>query len=916
MKKLKFITLSLALATSVLTGCNTNKEGPGKNVISKYTYDNTDYSTMEDAEVTTVRFYYHRNDNTDGTYSCYQNYRVYIWDPINGGAGKFYDFDKYNSYGVFKDIVLDEKFPNVDVTRLGFLITTESWNKDVSEDRFVDISEVDHGGVQTLYLRTGDAKIFDNPKTAMKSNIKYARLVNDNQISLIINAFEKKTKMVTKNISVKVNGEPIKISVEDKSTTKAVQAMITLPNPINIRDIYEVSYKFDSEWTDTVNLLYTTYFDSESFKNNYGYEGNDLGVSFNDVENVTLTTFKVWAPTSKKMVLRIYNTGDYLNDRTPTQEVEMTIGEKGVWSAAINGDLSGKYYTYVVTNSAGTNEVVDPYAKSAGVNGRRGMVVNFHQLNKTITGWNEDVRPDYGNNPVDGSIYEMHVRDMTINPNSGVSTNNRGKFLGLTEEGTTHEKDGVTVKTGLDHLKELGITHVQILPFYDYSSVDESLDNKNMSDENYNWGYDPQNYNVLEGSYSTNPNDGLVRIREFKQMVMALHKAGIGINMDVVYNHTSSYSNSNFELLVPYYYHRTQTNGTPFNGSGCGNEMASNRFMCRKFIVDSIKFWLDEYHLSGFRFDLMGLLDNQTMIDIYKASKAIYDKVMVYGEPWCGGTTQLAGTFDANKLDTQRTEKTSINQPYFAGSGNYVGAFNDVIRNALRGDNNPTEGYVQAGLSASSIVAGMKGTINAGEVNVSPEQVINYVSCHDNYTLYDQLIQTNKRNRAFNVMYTQADAVVFTSQGVPFMQEGEDFLRSKDYIDKDNKKVYSHNSYNVGDNINDMDYDLKVDNLDVFNNFKALINARKNTPELRLASRNDINEKVTASSSGTDLKMEIRGLNGNGDVLVLHSFNGQQVTLDGEYEVIYYNADISRIGDTVSGTLSIPANGSYVLRHK
>ena len=703
-----------------------------------------------------------------------------------------------------------------------------------------------------------------------------------------------------------LNGEPYKDFSMGEYDPTLMRADLSLEDDIGISDTVTVSYRFDDSWIQQTELMMTNYYDTDEFNERYAYDGDDLGVTFDNEASATATTFKVWAPTSSKVVLNIYNDGDPEKEKEPAAVYEMEKGEKGVFSYTVPEDLDGKYYTYTVTNSKGTNEVTDPYAKSAGINGKRGMVVNFTKLNASIPGWNEDVRP-FSGNAVDAVIYEAHVRDMTISETSGVTPEYRGRFLGLSETGTTYTKDGVTVTTGLDHLKELGVTHVQLQPFYDYSSVDESRSGTEMSKENYHWGYDPQNYNVLEGSYSTDPYDGYVRIREFKTMVMAMHEAGLSINMDVVYNHTSASENSNFNLLVPYYYYRTKANGAFYNGSGCGNEMASERYMVNKFFRDSCKFWIEEYHLSGFRFDLMGLIDNQTMIDIYKDCSALYPQIMIYGEPWTGGSTKLKEGNSADNLKEQITKQESLAQDYFSGSGVLVGAFNDVIRNAIRGDNGPGKGFVQGVTGdASQIAMCLIGRFSMGTVKaaaIDPNVVLNYASCHDNYTLYDQLIQTMSEDR-LQAAYTQAESIVFLSEGVPFIQEGEDFMRSK--LDPDTGK-YEGNSYNVGDFINVMDYSLKAKKTDVFEKVKELIALRKATPAFRLSTRSEITEKLTdlQSASGT-VSYKLDGM------LVVHSAPGAEIALDGEYEILYSN--LRTAGEKVSGTFAVSASESVVLK--
>ena len=879
---------------------------PAGDVIDKYAKDETDYASMPLEDTKYIRLHYRRNDDTANDRSCYVPWNIWAWDMTNGGNGAAYEFTGYDDYGVYVDLDLTVISGGNPIELLGFIVRTDNWSKDPDGDRSITVEPQSPGGIQNVYVRTTESTIFDTEENACKSIVNYAMLRDNQTISVYFKPLSNEFKAYQPRFSVSVNGEDYTAFTMGEYDPSFKMVDLILADGIDLCDTVTVSYRFDASWINKVELMMTNYFDTEEFNERYAYDGNDLGVTFDNEENASATTFKVWAPTSTAVQLRIYNTGDYMTEKEPAAEYAMEKGEKGVFAYTVPEDLDGRYYTYVVTNAKGTNEVTDPYAKSAGVNGRRGMVVNFTKLNREIEGWAEDTRP-FDGNAVDAVIYEAHVRDMTISPTSGVTEKNRGKFLGLAEAGTTYTEDGITVSTGLDHLKELGITHIQLQPFYDYSSVDETSSGNEMSKDNYNWGYDPLNYNVLEGSYSTDPYDGANRIIEFKQMVMALHEAGISINMDVVYNHTSASENSNLNLLVPYYYYRTKANGAFYNGSGCGNELASERYMVNKFFRESCMFWIEEYHLSGFRFDLMGLIDNQTMIDIYKDCAALYPSIMIYGEPWTGGASKLkAGTSDT-KLKEQTTVQESLAQDFFCGDGVLVGAFNDVIRNAVRGGNNPGKGYVQGSTDNASLIAmcvegrSSKETVKTQAIN--PNQVLNYVSCHDNYTLYDQLIQTMNEER-LPVAYTQAEALVFLSEGVPFIQEGEEFLRSK--LDPDTGK-YEGNSYNVGDFINVMDYSRKIKNGDICEKVKELIAFRKENDAFRLASREEISQRLTdVSYENKNIRYAVD------DLLVIHSATGGKVELDGSYEIVFSNTR-EEYG-TVSGTFSVQTNESVVLR--
>ena len=926
MKLKRLVAVCLLSSMMLLSGCNKNSGGKEPeptviDVVSDFEKGDDSHLSLPESATKFVRIHYHRNGD-DGSYATYRKWQIWAWDMTNNGGGAAYTFDHYDAYGVYVDIDLNVVSSGKEIKSMGFIVAiTKDWTKDPDGDRELIIPQTAKGGIYDIYVKTKSLKIYDNPDSPLKTAIDSVFLNKDSRkkLNVTFDLAEDGFTFDAGNLSVKVGGQAVtNFTVGNFSAGKVI---LTFTENLDWTKDIVVYYQIDKDFLDSCRMVVASYFDSEEFVQDYTYEGDDLGAYLDNEENPTKTTFKVWAPTTSSIILNIYDDGDYDKKTEATEQIEMTLGEKGVWSAVVNKDLSGKYYTYTVTNSLGTHEVVDPYAKSAGVNGKRGMIVNFKEIDKGISGWGTDEQPDFGSSATDAIIYEAHVRDMTINPNSGVSAANRGKFLGLAETGTNYVEAGhEAVTTGLDHLEELGITHVQLQPFFDYASVDESADHSEMSKTGYNWGYDPLNYNVLEGSYSTDPRDGANRIVEFKKMVMAMHQKGLNINMDVVYNHTASSETSYFNYLVPNYYYRTDSKGKFYNGSGCGNEVACDRPMARKFVVDSCKFWIDEYHLSGFRFDLMGLMDNKTMIDIYNECKEIYDGIMVYGEPWTGGTSKLEGGTSADNIGKQQTVQSSLDQSFFVGDNVLVGAFNDQIRNAVKGDNNPSVGWVQGDYVSSNvdrIVAGAKGTFISSTKNVSPQQVLNYVSCHDNYTLHDQLIKTNKNNRVFNDMYSQSEAIVLFSEGVPFMQEGEDFLRSKAYQNDAGETVYEHNSYNVGDFINNMDYSLKVKNHDMFEQFKEMIALRKSLPELRLDSREDVNTNMknlfkANTSESSYVRYTISGQDGAKDIMVIHTiFAGEFANINGE--VLFDNLGELK-GQQIDGSVSLKPNQTIVLQ--
>lgn len=502
------------------------------------------------------------------------------------------------------------------------------------------------------------------------------------------------------------------------------------------------------------------------------YSGNDLGASYSK----KATTFKVWSPNAASVRVNIFEHGsDNEGDAGSIMSRAMSLDKTtGVWSVTINGDLLNKYYTYSVTHGKTTKETADVYAKACGVNGQRSMVVDLSTTNPD--GWKND-KHVLVQNQTDASVWEISVADFSSSESSGVSEANRGKYLAFTEEGTTVNGVQGASSTCVDYLKKLGVKYVQIMPFYDFGSVDES---KNIMDQ-YNWGYDPVNYNCPEGSYSTNPKKGEVRIKECKQMIQALHNAGIGVIMDVVYNHTYT-SDSWLQRTVPNYYYRMNNDGTFSNGSGCSNDTASEHLMFRKYMIDSVTYWASEYHIDGFRFDLMGLHDVTTMNSIRTALDNLYadgsgSQILMYGEAWDMATNCDEGTVLASQKNLKQLSDR-------------IGAFDDTIRDAIKGSTGGTDGaFVQEGSRRANLKTGIaaQSDTTTGWANV-PSQCVTYASCHDNLCLYDKLVGSvygadgkyRKRYEDLVAMNKLSAAIVITSQGIPFSLGGEEFCRSKD----------------------------------------------------------------------------------------------------------------------------------------
>jgi pullulanase len=527
------------------------------------------------------------------------------------------------------------------------------------------------------------------------------------------------------------------------------------------------------------------------------YSGNDLGIRFlkDSIQ------FKVWAPLATECQLLLYST-DHTTEKT---SFNMRSSKAGTWVLSMPINVKGSYYTYRVKNvmkgvATWSQEVTDPYSIAAGVNGRRSAIVDLRETNPQ--GWSTTKASTSRNETV--VIYELQIRDASAHKNSGIK--HQGKFLGLTEKGTRNSKGQ---STGLDHLQELGVTHIHLLPFFDFRSSDESLVNPP-----YNWGYDPLHYNLPEGTFATTTNDPTIRIKECKEMIMALHKAGLKVVMDVVYNHTALSSTSSFEQLAPNYFYRRNEKGEFSNASACGNETASEQPMMRKFMLESLLFWVKEYQVDGFRFDLMGIHDIETMNLIARELRKIKPNILLYGEGWAAGNSPLAEEQRALKKNVQQLEGIAV--------------FSDEFRDGLKGSVFiPTQkGFVSGDTSRT---AGIKFGLRGGWGN--PAQMIAYADCHDNHTLWDKLFLSAPTSSSSELisMNKLALTLVLTSQGIPFLHAGSEFLRSKKGVE---------NSFESPDSINAIDWDLKFENAEVFSYVKKLIELRKRNPEFWNSSTN------------------------------------------------------------------------------
>ena len=630
-------------------------------------------------------------------------------------------------------------------------------------------------------------------------------------------------------------------------------------------------------------------YESADFISKYTYTGKDLGNTYTTAS----TKFRVWAPTAKSVSLVTYENA--VSPASSGTEVAMTSDLNGTWVTTLTGNKDGLIYNYRVTLEDKTNEAVDPYVRATTINGERGVVVNLATTNPA--NWNTK-KPAFSGKPTDAVIYELHVRDLSMDASSGISAANRGKYLAFTELKT--RSGGVT--TGVSAIKELGVTHVELLPVYDFASVDEA-------NPTFNWGYDPQNYNVPEGSYSSDPKNPKARIIELKQAIAAMHGQGLRVNMDVVYNHVYNPSSFSQNLIVPGYFFRTDENGNLTNGTGVGNDVASERPMVRKFIVESVKYWATEYKFDGFRFDLMGIMDIKTINEVSAALKAIDPTIIIIGEGWNMGTLPI----------DQRASQTNVSK--LAN----VAHFNDQIRDGLKGSvfNAGDTGWATGKTAAlADVLPGIVGNIDYSSSLLnkwwtsSPAQSVNYVESHDNLSLADKLTASVKGISPAGIAQTSqfATSVAFLAQGVPFMQAGQEFLRSKNG---------DENSYKSNDETNSLKWSTKAKYASTVDYFKGLIALRAAHPAFRMSTAAAVKANLKFMKSSENVI--VYTLNGKalGDkaktIVVIHNANPSAsiVTLPNgkKWSILAKGSKIgTKVLETITASkVSVPAQSTMVL---
>ncbi|MCR5564994.1 MAG: type I pullulanase [Gammaproteobacteria bacterium] len=828
------------------------------------------------------------------------------------------------------------------IDELGYL--TPYWNnntgKDLSSDRFLDI-KFNSNHEFDVWIIAGDKNNYLSLQQAKSAFERIESANFDDFDSLIIQTTKpitKETNITIYKVTDAINNSEGEVFMENLHASELwnekKSAKITglnLSSTFDWNADYQVFIEEVSAFKTSATK--TRLYLSQKFKNEC-VPSNDT--EFGAIYSAQKTIFRVWAPVSTNVFVNLYRNGNELDTTLYLPRVELEKKSKGIFEVTVNGDLNGVYYTYTNYVQGEENETIDIYAKSVGVNGNRAMVCNLDQTNPD--GWSEDLTKatDIRNNKSgDAVIWEIHVRDFSISADSGMTY--KGKYLAFTEE-NTHAK-GSNVKTGIAYLKDLGINYVHLNPVFDFQTVDEEYINNTDYTTKQNWGYDPKNYNVPEGSYSTNATNGFTRINEFKQMVEALHNAGIGVIMDVVYNHTYT-ADSAFEKMVPGYYYRQQLSsdaGTfgyhawtlnalgAYNlsdGSGCSNETASERLMFRDYMVDSLVYWANEYHVDGFRFDLMAIHDVQTMNDIRHALDNLPGGrgILLYGEPWAAG---------ALGLDSASGQK-SASSDNLNDLSSRIAAFNDRMREGIKGNNSGGTGYVQDNVTDNlhRVMAGINGLFlnydGNGTISDAPSHTITYTTSHDNYTLWDQLINTTVK-RTTPTMYSEmnsmvlrknmmAAALTLTSKGTSFILAGEEIARTK---------YGNHNSYNAQDKINAFDYNRQIEFESLYNWYKSLIDLRVNKFQSIARGSNQANVKEFYGCLVYTFSKEVSSDIYNKVTVICNPKNSNfeikfneisGANLDGTWTLIANEKGFNFAGyKTVSGTVTLPKYSTYIL---
>jgi len=851
----------------------------------------------------------------------YATWNVYYWRNKDGSGDKEvtpagFAFAGTDSFGAVSTADINGMTGFKD---LGWIIRKGSWaakegptcGPTNNGDRFLS---PDGSGNAEIWITQGDCTIYTTAPYVAPVTPKITSATIDDLRKITVNLNQNLDLSAQSNGGFSLSGGLSIASVTAITGSNTSTSSVTITTTADIP--FGASYTLTQTGADadhtfgSLPVSVGNVMNSDGFNTLYTYSGNDLGATY----SIDKTDFRVWAPIASQVNLLTYSSANQSNfDATVTP---MVAAENGTWTASLSGDKKGTIYMYQVTRNGETVVVIDPYARSATINGYRGVVVDLAGTDPSV--WNNN-KPAFSGNNVDASIYEVHVRDFSKDVSSGIPVADRGKFKAFTDNNTSYTWSTTatnpktrkkvttshTVKTGVSAIKALGVTHVQLLPIYDYASGGDE------ADPTFNWGYDPQNYNVPEGAYATDPANPTSRVSELKAAVQNLHDQGLRVIMDVVYNHVASASNFSMELITPGYFFRRDDTGTLLNGTGCGNETASERPMVRKFIVDSVKYWASQYHLDGFRFDLMGILDVTTMQEVRQALNTVDPTIIVIGEGWnMGGLPE-----------SERASQVNI------GSLNGIAAFNDQIRDGIKGSVfNPTEAGWATGNSdrENDVKAGITGNV-AYNALVSPNwttndpgQSVNYVEAHDNLTLADKLSASVKGSHDLHSRLQRfVGSIVLLAQGLPFMQAGQEWERTKNGDD---------NSYSSGDDVNMLRYKQLDTYSTTLRYYTGILALRKAHPSFRMTTTAAVRSDLKfLSSKGGVISYSLNG-SAVGDawstIVVSHNPTAvaKTITLPGSKATWYVvvkddKAGVATLAKVSANTVSVPARSTLVL-HK
>ena len=877
MKKFKRIMAILMAASMVfcIAGCSkdtttTTNETTSSNETTAGEDATTEPSGGDMPTEITVNLYYLRDDGN------YEGWNVWMWALGADGTA-----NQFGSDVTDKGAMTTATFA-AGTEQVGFIVRLNEWEKkDVDKDQFIDLAGILAGTVN-VYVTSGvEGYTMEQGDDCVTGLGVSKATLDDDYKTLTVTVTQDWSDENT--LAVKdTEGNDVEIASTTVDSKDSKKVVIVLANEADHFGGYKVvlngSYEYD--------IVVPDYFSTDEFEAEFTYDGDDLGFTWTKDS----TTFKVWAPTATAVSVNLYTSGTKGTDDL-IKTVEMTKGDNGVWAVTVEGDLNKTYYTFSSTVSGTTNEACDPYAKTTGVNGNRAMVLDMASTNPE--GWENDKNPNANLSMTDAVIYELHVRDLSIDGSSGIT--NKGKYLGIIEAGT---KNAAGYSTGLSHMVDLGITHLHLNPVYDYATVDESK----LDTPQFNWGYDPKNYNVPEGSYSTDPYNGEVRVAEFKKMVKGLHDNGISVIMDVVYNHTYTTDDYCYNLIVPDYFHRPGS-----NGSGCGNDVASERAMVRKYIVDSVVYWATEYHVDGFRFDLVGLIDLETIQELRAALDEVDPSIILYGEGWNMSTL-------VTKPNTPLAVQSNVD---FIED---FAMFSDTIRDAIKGSvfEATAKGYVNGDTSKTSTIK--SALMGVTSWSSTPASMVNYACCHDNYTLWDEINMSNPDD-SFEAKVKQnlmSASIVFTAQGIPFILAGEEFLRSKPL---DDGSGFDHNSYASPDSVNSMKWDTlsSAEYQTVYNYYKGIIEFRKAHAAFRNMENAKSNYTYVEGLPNGVLAYELKQCNGevSDSIFAVYNPTGEAVTVtlpDGEWTICVQGdkAGTASLG-TASGSITVDSITTTVL---